>query len=444
MTDPPNRAANSQPETDAQTGSEPFHLDPSRLTGRPIYETSRMSSRKHRRFSPWLVIPGLLIVLIGALYLLLFAPKPRRAVATAGLVVYAAAANNSSGTSHLWLAQADGTGAHLLTSGTSSDSSPVWSSDGYQIAFVSDRSEGQNQIYLVDGDGKNLTQVTHTSGAKSLPSFAPGSNSFIGYLSGGTLMVGDIARGDQSRLLPTVSRVSQASSSDPSIQPETATVVTEFAWGHAANSDNPGLAAILETSGVQSLAVLPNLSAPPLLTQNGQPNGPPLAAADALSLSWAPSGIEMAVALLHVDGLPPGHMASGLILFDAQGQAKHAIFPLIQGTSIGPQNPVYSPDGSLILFEMWQQPDLASRKRLGLFIVPSSGVSQLRLLAKGDAGSAQFSPDGSFIYFLGRRPHGGHDLWRIHPDGTDPMRISDGKSDVTGFALSPQMPMRNM
>jgi hypothetical protein len=100
---------------------------------------------------------------------------------------------------------------------------------------------------------------------------------------------------------------------------------------------------------------------------------------------------------------------------------------------------VFSPDGSVLLFELLQQPDLASRKHLGLFRVPSDGSGTVQPLARGDVESAQFSLDGKYVYFLARRKSGGHDLWRINPDGTSPARVSDGKADVTSYALSPQV-----
>jgi len=437
MTDHPSPESNSRTEPEVRTGSERFNLDAARPTGRPIYESSLLPTRKHRRFSPWLVTPTLLIALVAILYVLLFAPKPRRAVVTTGKLIYASDAN-SPGISHLWISQADGGSVHPLTSGTFSDTSPAWTADGNQIAFVSDRSEGQNQIYVVDGDGKNLSQFTHNPGTKSQPAFAPGSNTLIGYLSGGALVVSDVAKGENSPLLPSTPQSAHSTSTDPSLQLETPAVVTGFAWRSSADSSNPGLAAVLETAGIQTLVVLPDFHSPLIRTQNGQPNGPPLAAADSVTPAWAPDGSHMAVALLHVQGLPGGRKGSTLAQFDTQGIAQRSLIRPILDPAIGPQNPVFSPDGSQIVFEVWQQPDLASRKRLGLFIVPADGSGAIRPLAKEDAGLAQFSPDGKYIYFLAQRPGGGHDLWRISPEGTAPARVSDGKANVTAFALSPQ------
>ncbi|GEM_PF-1028765 len=439
---------NSVTPNSATPGSQSFNLDARRPTGRPVFESSLLPERKRRRFSPWLVIPGLLAVLVAILYLLIFGPKPRRVVNTAGAVVYACDAG-SPGVTHLWSTPMGGGLARPLSSGASADSSPAFSADGNQIAFLSSRVGGQNQVWVMDGDGKNPLQVTREGGAKAQPTFAPGSNALLAFLSGASLAVLNVGKGDASVILPPpAGQAAHPDSSDTTDTPQVqtaASTVTSFAWQPSApDTTDPGLAAVLDTGGVEALAVLPTLSAPPRLTQNDKADGPPLAAADDIEVAWAPDGSKIAVALLHVAGLADNQKASGLIVLDArgnllrdaQGGTPRPIFA-VRDPALGPQNPVYSPDGSLIAFEMWRQTDLASRTRLGLSLIPAGGGSP-KLIAKGDAGAAQFSRDGGLIFFLQRRADGGHDLMRTGVDGTGLTRLSDGRSDVTGFTLSPQ------
>ena len=49
-----------------------------------------------------------------------------------------------------------------LTKDKAEDSSPTWSTDGTQIAFVSDRTnrEQANEIYVVDATGGEAKQIT--------------------------------------------------------------------------------------------------------------------------------------------------------------------------------------------------------------------------------------------------------------------------------------------
>jgi len=445
----PNSATpNPATPNPATPGSRSFNLDARRPTGRPVFESRLLPERKRRRFSPWLVVPGLLAVLVVALYLLIFGPKPRRVVNTAGTAVYACDAG-SPGVTHLWSVPVGGGAARPLSSGAGADASPTFSADGSQVAFLSSRAGGENQVWLMDGDGKNPLQVTRGGGAKAQPAFAPGSSALLAFLSGASLAVLNVGKGDASVILPApAGQAARPDSKDAPDAPQVqaaASTVTAFAWQpSAADPADPGLAAVLDTGGVEALAVLPALSAPARLTQNDKAGGPPLAAADAVEAAWAPDGSKMAVAMLHVAGLPANQKASGLIVLDArgnlmsdaQGGTPRPLFA-VRDPAVGPQNPVYSPDGSLIAFEVWRQADLASRTRLGLSLIPAGGGPP-KILAKGDAGAAQFSRDGASVFFLQRRADGGHDLMREGADGTALVRLSDGRSDVTGFALSPQ------
>ncbi len=432
---------NSTPANPNSPSSNPLFPNEPRPTGRPVYESSLLPQRRRRRFSPWLIAPGLLVILLAVFYFLVFGPKPRRSVLTAGTIVFASDLN-SPGAAHLWTVKADGTSAapRQLTTGPSADTDPVFTADGNQLAFLSNRGGGPNQIWMVDGDGKNAVQVTRTAGAKANPKFAPGSNSLLGFLSGASLAVMDVGKGNATLLLPPPMTSAHSASTDPAQAQETNAAAVSFAWKPAVGKDpdSVGLAAVLETAGVQTLAVLPTLASAPRLTQNDQPGGPPLAAADRLSLSYAPDGTKMAVGMLHVQGLPGVQDISGLILFDGDGNIQKPIVRPQKDTALRPQDPVYSPDGTQVVFEVWRQTDLASRKVLGLFIVDADGTGTPHILAQGDAEDAQFSPDGKQLFFLARRADGGHDLYRINSDGTAPVRLTSGHSDVTSFALSLQ------
>ena len=60
----------------------------------------------------------------------------------------------------IWIVPADGSSpARLLIGGEQSESTPRWSPDGRQLAFISTRG-GNAQIYLADTDGGNVRQFT--------------------------------------------------------------------------------------------------------------------------------------------------------------------------------------------------------------------------------------------------------------------------------------------
>src|SRR5690349_14021366 len=63
--------------------------------------------------------------------------------------------------SAIWLVDVASGESRQFTSGTANDSSPIWSPDGKQIAFLSTRGEGEKpQIYLIPVDGGEARALT--------------------------------------------------------------------------------------------------------------------------------------------------------------------------------------------------------------------------------------------------------------------------------------------
>lgn len=69
-------------------------------------------------------------------------------------------ASNRSGNMEVWSANANGTGARMLTSSPASDTAPCWSPTGQEIAFTSSRGGGMPQIFQMDAEGLNVRRLT--------------------------------------------------------------------------------------------------------------------------------------------------------------------------------------------------------------------------------------------------------------------------------------------
>jgi TolB protein len=82
---------------------------------------------------------------------------------------------DSDGNQDVWLMNADGTKPHRLTTDAGRDASPAWSPDGKEIAFVSTRAGGTN-IWLMEVDGSTQRPLTD-SGRDIDPSW--GKNGLI-------------------------------------------------------------------------------------------------------------------------------------------------------------------------------------------------------------------------------------------------------------------------
>ncbi len=67
---------------------------------------------------------------------------------------------------------ADGTDQHNLTNNSNFDASAVWSPDGSQIAFSSDR-DGNSEIYIMNADGSNPHNITNNFAGDYTPAWSP-------------------------------------------------------------------------------------------------------------------------------------------------------------------------------------------------------------------------------------------------------------------------------
>ncbi|HLW58788.1 MAG TPA: S9 family peptidase [bacterium] len=76
--------------------------------------------------------------------------------------------------SHLWIAPVDGRAPWQLTSAAGKDTTPRWSPNGAQVAFISDRS-GEKQVWVIGVEGGEARQVTSGPLAPSELAWSPDS-----------------------------------------------------------------------------------------------------------------------------------------------------------------------------------------------------------------------------------------------------------------------------
>ena len=90
--------------------------------------------------------------------------------------------SNRDGNSDLYVVNTDGTGeVRRLTNHPAIDVSPTWSPNGQQIAFTSDRT-GAPQIYVVGADGTGLRRLTYETYCDR-PTWSPAPFNEIAYSS---------------------------------------------------------------------------------------------------------------------------------------------------------------------------------------------------------------------------------------------------------------------
>lgn len=96
----------------------------------------------------------------------------------------------------IWTVPADGGKATRLTTRDSYESYPIWSPDGRQIAFASDRNGG-NDVFIMSSDGGNATRLTFNSVSELPTAFTPDGSQ--------VLFIAAIQDPAESALFPTTS-----------------------------------------------------------------------------------------------------------------------------------------------------------------------------------------------------------------------------------------------
>ena len=79
------------------------------------------------------------------------------------------------GNQEIYTVNPDGRELARLTDHVAKDGFPIWAPDGRSIAFVSDR-DGEDQIFVIDADGANIRKLTNAPGRKKTPCWAPDGN----------------------------------------------------------------------------------------------------------------------------------------------------------------------------------------------------------------------------------------------------------------------------
>jgi Tol biopolymer transport system component/uncharacterized CHY-type Zn-finger protein len=227
----------------------------------------------------------------------------------------------------------------LLGGGSNNNSAPVWSPDGTQIAFHSQRNDNWD-IYVMDADGNNVRRLTTHENGDLFPTWSPDGTqlAFHSTRNGNyDLYSIDIASGDLRQLTSD-----SALEASPSWSPDGRYLVYEAKY--SGNSDI-------------YLLDLTDLSRQELVSRAGNDEG----------AAWSPDGTKIAFG-----SEQSGQYEIFIINIDGSG--------LLQLTSnnVNDVFPVWSPDGSQIVYESWQD------GKIKLFIMNADGSGQRQLLEKYD------------------------------------------------------------
>jgi len=327
----------------------------------------------------------------------------------------------------------NGTPAHSLTAGPK-DGSPIWSSDGKRIAYI---SEAGPSVIVMQADGTDAQTVFH--GEVTAISWSPDGKQLA--LSGTPIPPPDKVYGDQIYLVPL-------DGSEPRNLSQSEDADTWPAWSP-------------DGKRIAFLRPLPNsfYNAMYLMNADGSDqhqltsSDVPVVNVEPDWLPWSPDGRSL---LFHEisfsDGTPAANVAPAVLSLDVIN---------VDGTNLRRISakeeedifPRWSPDSQQILFTRGLRVDQTGTIP-SIYVMQADG-SNVRRLTDGTspAGSGAWSPDGSHIVYFGgieqATPGAASpvsqievaDLFVMNSDGSNPRVVVQnviGPADLaTGIAWRP-------
>jgi dipeptidyl aminopeptidase/acylaminoacyl peptidase len=300
---------------------------------------------------------------------------------------------DDKGTTRIWISPLQGGAARPFTSGPGSDSDPVWSPDGSEMAFVSTRS-GTPEIWVLPMMGGEARQVTTLESGASSPVWSPDGKTIY--------FVSDVKW--------------PATSTLDSLQGEYATHAR--IWDHLLyrhwNEWRTGVHQHLlsvPASGGAATDLTPWDKDAPTTTLPGDGD-----------VAVAPDGSEVAF-VMNPDSTAATNTNNDVFVMHPDGTGRRAVT-----SNRGDQNtPRYSPDGKYLAYRSQPTPVFESDRTHLMILDRNSGqATDLTPDWPLSVGEIVWAPDSKAIYTTVEE-RGRVGIWRIAvPSGTRTRLVYDG------------------
>ena len=331
----------------------------------------------------------------------------------------------------LYIVNADGTGLTRLTDYPAADVGPVWSPDGAEIAFLSDRDVQLTfDVYVMNADGSNVTRLT-TVGANSFAWSPDGSRiAFASSCPPGGIHVINADGSGLTRLDIA------ASDLDWSADGRRLAYLQFVEEGGIGGGTYRGVVAHLDDNRIERIVPDEERTTFGKGSPIFSPTNPPLLAyGDGLinlgtgqmqalpgtAVSWSPDGQHLLLGLETCEGAQVYDVesASSVLEFDISLRAFDA--PCWYHL---PRQSAWSPDRRLLAtFDSFF--DQRSTLRTSVLHIGNVTTGDDEAVSVSSTGllQPQFSPDGQHVLFS--NPDG---IWLVSPDGSSLTLLVEGSS----------------
>ncbi|MBA4383864.1 MAG: hypothetical protein C0410_03950 [Anaerolinea sp.] len=259
---------------------------------------------------------------------------------------------------------------------------------GGTITFTSNRN-GNNQIYVMDGDECHLQQLTDGS-TENFNGLWSKNGEKHAFFSENIIYTMNADGSGKSQLVP--SSANHTSQAFPSWSPDGSKIAFQGAGGNyevfVINTDGTNLQQLTNTPG----------------WDNGDP-------------SWSPDGSQIA----YFSRGDPAFNYGEIWVMNADGSNKH---PVMVDYSMSVGYVTWSPDGSKMAFMAHEWPE-----RIWKIYVMNSDGSDIKLLtnSSGHSQYPQFSPDSNYLLYMSNRV-GNYEIYVLDLNSGNETRITNNPS----------------
>ncbi len=377
---------------------------------------------RERRSLVWFII-GAFVLVAGAIALSrwLAGGGPTRAFAEPGQIVFI---SDRAGSPDLWIMEEDGSNARRLMAEEGEERETAFSPKGDWIYYTADFGAQELQLCRTRPTGKMAGRMLSSGGVQSSLSVSADALK-VGYITNTQVFAIGLDGKSPERVLPSHA---DEQLKLPQLAAMPGGLPATRRYSSARLSDRPGWIAAM-SQGFDNQRLFVGLGdqyvTATLLGADEQP-----LVAEECGFAWSPDGARLAAATIG----PPG--GSSILVYAPDPEqiprddpptgvpailAERVLLNVEDG-SVGFRHPAWSPDGKEIVFCRFRVEKSGARVEDGIWVVPSSDGGTPRQIAKGSATQPVYSPDGRFIlYQLGA------DIIRCDRDGGQTKNLTEGK-----------------